>query len=524
MRNISKKFNIYNPLLLAILLAVGIMIGFELANPDQFYIKHLNASDSLQSGSGRVEEVLRFIESRYVDDVNTDELTEIALKHVLNELDPHSSYISPDHLKDIKQQMSGKYTGIGIETLNDNDTLVIVKIMDGSPAEKSNLQLFDQIIKIDGKLASNPETNYHFLSERVEEEKPNTTLTIKSLDNDSFEDVDIAIDEISTPSTNLAISLNDSITYIKIKQFNAKVYRDFNYALEAIDQNKIKHIILDLRGNPGGYLPETAKILSLFFKEKDKMLVYTKDRNNRKAEHKSNGTQFYAFDKLAILVDSGSASGSEIMAGAVQDWDRGVIIGQPTFGKGLVQEQYSLQNGGAIRLTVARYFTPAGRYIQKPFQGDDYVDTTSYSSLIYNRPLDNQQGIHPDIEVDLPTDCPLLFEQGPAYTAYKLLKYKHWLSPSESNIDDKIIALSPQDVVDAMNPEDNQLEINETDPCVREFVRKVKYQMINLLRGEKTAVLKTIDLDPYLSEAMRSLSQKQLFANSSDQNLTPNKK
>lgn len=523
MPNTSKKNIIYKPLLYAFLLSLGIFIGFELSNPDQFYIKHITSEDESNAGSGRVEEVLRFIESRYVDDVNTDELTEIALQHVLNELDPHSSYISPDQLKEVSQQMTGSYTGIGIETLNDYDTLVVVNIMRDSPAEKSELQLFDQIIKIDGKLASDPQTNYDLMSESVQKQNTTTTLSVKRADNDALIDIDIDIDEISTPSTNLASSLNDSITYVKIKQFNAKVYRDFNYALEALDQSKIKHIIVDLRGNPGGYLPETAKILSLFFEEKDKMLVYTKDRNERIAEHKSNGTQFYPFDKVIILVDAGSASGSEIMAGAIQDWDRGVIIGQPTFGKGLVQEQYNLQNGGAIRLTVARYFTPAGRYIQKPFPGDNYKDSSAYASFLYNRPLNNQTGIQPDVLVNIPTNCPLLFDQGHAYTAYKLLKHKQWLQRVDSDFDD-ILALTAQDILDSMNQDDAQREINESDPCVRDFVRKVKYHMISLLSNEETAVTKTIAIDPYLFEAINSLSQKQLFANSTNYNSTSNKK
>lgn len=523
MRTKVQNNNIYKPMLYAFILSLGIFIGFELSNPDQFYIKHVNVDETSYAGTGRVEEVLRFIESRYVDDVNTDELTEIALQHVLNQLDPHSSYISPNQLKDVSQQMSGSYTGIGIETLIDKDTLVIVKIMDNSPAEKSELQLFDQIVKIDDKIASDPQTNYELMSESVKN-KNKTTLTIKRANSDALIDVDIDIDEISTPSTNLAISLDDSITYVKIKQFNAKVYRDFNYALEALDQTKIKHIIVDLRGNPGGYLPETAKILSLFFEEKDKMLVYTKDRNDRIAEHKSNGTQFYQFEKVIILVDGGSASGSEIMAGAIQDWDRGVIIGQATFGKGLVQEQYNLQNGGAIRLTVARYFTPAGRYIQKPFQGDDFKDSSAYSSFLYNRPLSNQSGILPDVTVNVPTDCPLLFEQGHAYTAYKLLKDKQWLQVRETLNLDKILALSAQDIVNSMSKDKTDKEINEADPCVREFVRKVKYQMISLMSDEETAVTKTSQIDPYLVEAIHSLSQKQLFATSANYNSASNKK
>ena len=253
------------------------------------------------------------------------------------------------------------------------------------------------------------------------------------------------------------------------------------------------------------------------------MLVYTKDRNDRIHEYKSNGANFYTFGKIAIIVDAGSASGSEIMAGAIQDWDRGVIIGQSTYGKGLVQEQYSLKNGGAMRLTVARYFTPAGRFIQKSYDDESNPDTSQYYSLKYNRPLSNQNGIEPDIAIDIPTDCPYLFPEGPAFIAFKMLKHKNWLSDSGHTAPELVLALSANELYSTMKNNDSA-ELNESDPCVQDYVRRVKYQMIKLLYNEQTALAKTIGIDPYLKAAIESISQKELFVTSADNSSSPDKK
>lgn len=519
MPNTTKKSFVSNPILYTFLLAVGVFTGFELANPNQVYIQKIGSDGSDSYGNGRIEEVLRFIESKYVDDIDADALIEVAMQNILGELDPHSSYLSPDQLKVVSQQMTGSYKGIGIETMNDNDTLVIVKIIPDSPASKSSLKLFDRIVKIDGK---NPnEANINDVT--IGEEPANVQLTIVGDSSIEQVNLDLQLDDVTVPSTNLAMLLQDSVAFVKIKQFNAKVYKDFNFALEKLNPEKIRHLIVDLRGNPGGYLPETAKILSLFFTEKNKMLVYTKDRNERIQEYKSNGTNFYSFGKIVIIVDSGSASGSEIMAGAIQDWDRGVIIGQTTYGKGLVQEQYSLKNGGAMRLTVARYFTPAGRFIQKSYKPEDSPDSTQIYSLKYNRPLINHSGIEPDIKVDIPTDCPMLFDDGPAFIAFKMLKHKNWLSSHGDISPEMILQLTAQEIYATLEQNEN-VQLNETDPCVKDYVRKVKYQMIKTLFNEQTALIKTIGIDPYMKEAIASISKTELFVNSTNERSTPNKK
>jgi len=523
MLNTPKKSIVSKPILYALLLAIGVFIGFELSNPNQSYIQKIDSEQTNTYGNGRVEELLRFIEAKYVDDVEADALIEVAMQNILGELDPHSSYLSPDQLKVVSQQMTGHYKGIGIETINDDDTLVVVNIIPESPASQSSLKLFDRIVKIDGESPNDSKIDDKLIDNSSNLEKANKIqLTIVRKSSEEELDLNLDIENVNVPSTNLAMLIQDSIAFVKIKQFNSKVYKDFNFALEKIDPEKLKHLIVDLRGNPGGYLPETAKILSLFFTEKNKMLVYTKDRNDRVAEYKSNGTNFYNFEKIAIIVDAGSASGSEIMAGAIQDWDRGVIIGQATYGKGLVQEQYNLKNGGALRLTVARYFTPSGRFIQKSYKQQAEIDSTQYYSLLYNRPLDNEGGIVPDIIIDIPRSCPRLFDEGPAFIAFKMLKHKQWFPEDVDVNPDMILKLSGKDIYATINKNEDT-ELNETDPCINDFMRRVKYQMIKLLFNEQIALAETIGIDPYMKEAIQSISRKELFATSSNNRSTSNK-
>ena len=307
----------------------------------------------------------------------------------------------------------------------------------------------------------------------------------------------------------MAYMINDSITYVKIKQFNARVYKEFNFALETLEQNKIKHIIVDLRGNPGGYLPQTANILSLFFEEKDKLLVKTVDKNDRVSEYKSTGRQFYPLEKVAVIVDAKSASGSEILAGAIQDWDRGTIVGQTTYGKGLVQEQYTLNNGGALRLTIAKYLTPSGRFIQKPFEEIE-TDTQDYSSLIHDRPLANQEGIVPDVKIDIPDDCPTALSKGLTFTAYSIIRQQEW---HKKNDPEYIKQLSFNQLMEFAE-DDNSNEYNSSGPCVLEQSRKLKFKILSLLHSDVIAFQTLYDNDPFIQEAIKSVTTNNLFAKS----------
>ncbi len=503
MNNHSKKSIVYRPLLYAFLLSMGLAAGFKLSNPQHLFIKKLSTKHERNGGAGKVEEVIRFIDSKYVYGVDASELTEVALSSIIEELDPHSAYLSKDELVKVNEQMSGNYNGIGIETLQDGDTLVVVKILEDSPASKSGIKPFDRIISIDNKLIPDLEGK-EAVSQKEKGQK--TSLIIDR----EGEEIDLLISNglVSSESTCMAFAINDSISYLKISQFNAQVYKDFNYALESLQPNGIKHLIVDLRGNPGGYLPETAKILSLFFEEKDKLLVKTIDKNNKESEYKSTGRQFYPLEKIAVIVDSNSASGSEILAGAIQDWDRGVIIGQTTYGKGLVQEQYSLNNGGALRLTIAEYLTPSGRFIQKPFKEID-ADTQQFYSLIHKRPLANRSGIVPDVLIEGSNDCFASLKNGISKTAYHIIRKQDW---HKSNSPEKIRNLSFEELHKLAEADFVKLDNSSSPICVAELERQLKYSIFSMLYSENKAFEIMQDDDPFVQGALTSIKSRDLLA------------
>ncbi len=528
----SKTFNIkydfLQPFIYSILIALGIYVGFNISKENSFYLDKVEENE-IGAGTGRIEEVLRFIESKYVDDIDSEILVQKALDEILDQLDPHSTYLSEKQLKGVNQQMTGNYQGIGVETISDNDTLIIINVINGSPAEKSSLKVFDRVLQINGADMTGADLTAHSLNQALQGktgdrinmlvERPGETTPIN---------VEMEIDEVGIPSSCTAVLFEDSIAYVKIKHFNAKVYKEFNFALEDIGPEKIKHLILDLRDNPGGYLPETAKILSLLFTEREQLLVYTEDRSKRKSEYKSTGTKFYDINQVAVLVNESSASGSEIMAGAIQDWDRGVIIGQTTFGKGLVQEQYNLKNGGALRLTVARYFTPTGRSIQKPYDKSivigDTGDSTIYESFVNRRILPNHTGIVPDVFIEQNADCPAISKIESIEIAYDILEKNNWLHGiNSSELLDKITSLTIEDELADMDYLVYNLNmISPSNPCMSAIGEQIKFQTFKVLSTENEAIKMSAAFDDHIKEAIRMIKDKKLLAKATSQSSPQN--
>lgn len=528
----SKTFNIkyefLQPFIYSILIALGIYVGFNISNENNFYLDKIEDSD-IGTGTGRIEEVLRFIESKYVDDIDSEVLIQKALNEILNHLDPHSTYLTEEQLKGVNQQMTGNYQGIGVETISDHDTLIIVNIIEGSPAERSALQVFDRVIKINGANMTGEDLTAQSLNLALEGKSgDHISMIVERPGEPSLVEVDMVIDEVDIPSSCTAVLFEDSIAYIRIKHFNAKVYKEFNYALEGIGPEKIKHLIIDLRDNPGGYLPETAKILSLLFTEREQLLVYTEDRSKRKSEYKSTGTKFYDISQIAVLVNESSASGSEIMAGAIQDWDRGVIIGQTTFGKGLVQEQYDLKNGGALRLTVARYFTPSGRSIQKPYDKSinksNEGDTLIYESFVNRRVLPNHTGIVPDIFIEENADCPTIPKIESIEIAYDILEKNQWLHGiGDGDIIDHVAGLDIEYELAEMDSLVYDLnKISPKNPCMAGIGEQIKFQTIKVLSGEQEAIRMSAAFDNYITEAIRIIKDKKLLAKATSQSSPQN--
>ncbi|GIV31921.1 MAG: peptidase S41 [Saprospiraceae bacterium] len=383
-----KSWNVWLPLMLAVVMVAGMVAGVFLQdNPptitavDVKVVKEASLPPSTL-GQGKLEEIIRYIEARYVDEVNKEDLVREAMDKILHELDPHSSYISAEELNSVNEQLEGSFEGIGIEFILVNDTVTVVSLMDGSPALKVGIRSGDQIVGVNDTLRIGKNAKGDRILQVLKGERGSKVrLEVWRPSERKAYRYTLTREKIPVKSVSAYFMQDEDCGYIRIDRFTAHTFEEFMSAMEELVERKgMQNLILDLRQNPGGYLQEAVNILSQFFKEKDKLLVYTQGSHSPKTEYKSTGRNFYDLKNISVLVDEGSASASEILAGAVQDWDRGVIIGRRTFGKGLVQEQYPLRDGSAIRLTVARYYTPSGRCIQKP-----YGRQSNYEEELSNR-------------------------------------------------------------------------------------------------------------------------------------------
>lgn len=362
---------IWTPALLALMLVVGMFIGFRIKENSSVQViqEDLISDNRILPVHGRVEELLRYIDAKYVKDLAREKLEDQAIRNLLKELDPHSTYISREELQDINEQLDGSFEGIGVEFMLLDDTIVVVTPIAGGPAEQSGILPGDRIVEVEDTLVAGTEETVKSALARLKGKKGSRVqIGVLREQEEGLQRYEIIRDEIPIKSVTAAFMLNKKTAYVKVNRFSSTTYREFMESLERmIDKEGMQHLVLDLRQNPGGYLEEATKMLNQFFKERDRLLVYMDGEQIRKTEHKTTGKGFFPIDHVAVLIDEGSASASEIVAGAIQDLDRGVIIGRRSFGKGLVQEQYRLSDGSAVRLTVAKYYTPSGRCIQKPY-------------------------------------------------------------------------------------------------------------------------------------------------------------
>lgn len=362
------------PLLLAVTLAVGMFIGQQLPH----YDRHFSCIPNALAKSSPVEEIIRFVEARYVDSVDTEALRKSAIDHLLSLLDPHSSYISPEELKAVEEDMNGAFEGVGIEFIMLDDTLQVVAAISGGPADAAGILPADRIVSINDTVIAGVKMPNTKLYDKLRGPKGSKVkLGIKRGREDAIRYFEVTRDLIPVKSVETAYMLDEQTGYFKIAHFNSNTYQEFmQHFNEMAEKQGLRNLLLDLRGNPGGYMEEATDLLSQIFPE-GRLLVYTKGRDGQRKDYKSHGRARHNINQVAVLIDEGSASASEIVAGAVQDWDRGWVVGRRSFGKGLVQEQYNLSNKGAVRLTVARYYTPSGRCIQRDYaHADDYEHET----------------------------------------------------------------------------------------------------------------------------------------------------
>lgn len=393
----TKKLRVWLPLLFSFVLVGGMIVGFNLKDTNQIIRITQEEFSSLTGtgGHGRVEELVRYIEAKYVDKIDGDELVESAINELLDDLDPHSNYINSKKLKEVNEQLEGNFEGVGIEFMMLEDTILVVNPIEDGPSLKAGILPGDKIISIEDTIIAGVNLETKDIIDKLRGEKgTKVRIGVRRDEQEAQKYFVVKREEIPLNSVDIGYMVDQTTGYIKINRFSANTYEEFMRELEILVENKeAKNLILDVRQNPGGYLQEATKILSQLFNEKNKLLVYTKGRSIHRNDYETTGKNFFDVDKIAVLIDEGSASASEIVAGAIQDWDRGVIVGRRSFGKGLVQEQYKLKDGSALRLTVARYYTPSGRSIQKPYKDVDNYDLDRVERF-ENGEMESEDNIH----------------------------------------------------------------------------------------------------------------------------------
>lgn len=363
----SSNKNRLMPFLLAICLVAGILIG-------TFYTNHFsgNKLGIINTSSNKLNALLHIIDEQYVDTVSMFNLVEEAMPQILAELDPHSSYIPAKDLEAVNSDLKGSFSGIGVQFTIQDDTIHINSVIQGGPSEKVGLLAGDRIVEVDdssfvGKIVTNSEAMRRLKGEKGSKVK----LGIYRPGEKEILHFTVVRGDIPVKSIDAAYMINDKFGYVKVNKFGETTYPELLVALAQLSQANCKGMIIDLRGNTGGYMAAAIQMVNEFLPN-NKLIVYTEGRKSPRENYTSNGTGSSQTIPLIVLMDEGSASASEIFAGAIQDNDRGTIIGRRSFGKGLVQQPIEFSDGSAIRLTIARYYTPSGRCIQKPYEkGND---------------------------------------------------------------------------------------------------------------------------------------------------------
>ncbi len=352
---------------LVIILTIGIVLGIQ--------IEKIFSDDNLRDGVQKLNDVLSYTQKYYIEEVDTPKLVEAAIKGITDQLDPHSFYISAKDFMTIEESFRGDFEGIGIEFQIVDDTITVVSPITGGPSEALGILPGDRIVKIEG------EDCIGFTNDQVRDKLrgkagSKVNVSISRIGVTDLIDYEITRDKIPIYSVDVSLMLKDKTGYISVSRFSETTLNELNEALTELKQQGMTQLILDLRGNPGGYLSQAVEMADLFIDGKKK-IVYTEGRRkDTDEEYFASKTSPFESTPLIVMINHGSASASEIVSGAIQDWDRGLIIGETSFGKGLVQRQFNLPDNSALRLTISKYFTPSGRSIQR-----DYSDKKKYEEF-----------------------------------------------------------------------------------------------------------------------------------------------
>lgn len=410
--------NNWKPLIYGLLISIGIGIGMLLKPSGNGFIGGMGSKNKLN-------EIMQIIKEAYVEEVDTDSIEEAGINSILTNLDPHSVYIPAKDLSLANEQLEGNFEGIGVEFNIVNDTIMVVSPLSGGPSAELGIMAGDRIINVDTlNVAGTGITNDKVF--KLLRGPKGSVVNVKIYRPATRSIIPFAITRNTIPifSIDASFMLNGKTGYIKISRFADKTHDEFLQAFKELNAFGMENLVLDLRGNPGGYL-HAATLIADELLDNKKLIVYTEGRTKARAESYAKNTGVFEQGKLIVLIDEGSASASEIVSGAVQDWDRGIIIGRRSFGKGLVQEPFELSDGSAMRLTVSRYYTPSGRCIQKDYKnGKDYdhdlidrytngelesaektmiFDSTPYLTKVLGRTVFGGGGIYPDVFVPIDT-------------------------------------------------------------------------------------------------------------------------
>ena len=373
-----KKITYFFPLFLAIAVACGFYLGKK--NNFPFFTDNSISADKEMDSKKKLFQVLDIIENDYVDSISSKELTDKAIKQLLSNLDPHSVYIPYKKHNREEEELRGEFAGVGVKFIILNDTLNVTNVIANGPSSKAGLKNGDVILKIDTTGVAGVNLKNEQVMKLLKG-KPNTEVAVSILRGDKIIDKKIVRGLIPIKSVTASFMMSEKVGYIKLVRFSETSSKEFYYAANNLLKKGMKKLVFDLRGNGGGYLQIAENIVDEFL-EKDLMMVYTKDKQGKGSKAFSTSNGILKNIELAVLIDSESASASEIVAGAIQDNDRGTIYGRRSFGKGLVQKPVMLADSSTIRITIAKYYTPTGRCIQKSYENKSHYD---YMMEMYER-------------------------------------------------------------------------------------------------------------------------------------------
>ncbi|OSZ81997.1 hypothetical protein CAP35_01635 [Chitinophagaceae bacterium IBVUCB1] len=358
-----RGFKVWTPLFFSVVMVGGMALGFNLRDT----LRGKRDIQAVIQRNDRLEQIIDLINEKYVDSVNSSDLYEGAINGILSGLDPHTNYIPADELQGENEKLDGSFYGIGVAFHVFDDTINITSVIQDGPAAKAGIATGDKLIRVGDSVVAGKMIPSDAVVKMLKGKlNSKVTITLKDAASHQLKQTTIARGAIPVYSVEASLMLDSKTGYIKIVRFSATTYNEFARALKALKKSGMEQLVIDVRQNPGGYL-EAAQHIADELLADDKLVVYTQGVHSKRTDYKTNGRNSFEKGRIAILIDEGAASASEILAGAVQDWDRGIIVGRRSYGKGLVQEQYEMDDGAAIRLTIARYYTPSGRSIQRSY-------------------------------------------------------------------------------------------------------------------------------------------------------------